>query len=61
MMLGNPLLIWGRLANPRSGYRLCERAEMEREIGLFLLVLGVEMDPVRVVCPCGLQSLFIPT
>ena len=32
MMLGNPLLIWEKLTNPRNKYRLWERPKTEREL-----------------------------
>lgn len=32
MMVGNPLLIWGQLTNPKNVYGLCKRPETEKEL-----------------------------
>ena len=45
----NPQLLWWHLS-PVKG-----------ELGKFLLMLGIQMDPVKTVCPHGLQSLFSVT
>ena len=32
MVLGKPLLMWGKVTNPENGYKLWESPKMEKEL-----------------------------